>query len=1145
MENKIKEKVSETEKKETHPKNDFVHLHLHTEFSLLDGGNRIKNIPNKIKELGMHAVAITDHGSMYGAINFYKECVKEGIKPIIGCELYVAKRNMEDKDPIKDKERYHLTVLCKNQKGYENLSALVSYSNTRGMYYKPRIDKNILKQYSEGLVILSGCMQGEISQALFLGNTEKAEEVALWYKEVFKDDFYIEIQNNGVEKQNEINSKLIMLAKKLDIQLVATNDAHYTDKEDASVHEILLCMQTGKTIYDEDRMTFETDELYIKSYEEMEKYFRNVPEAIKNTKVIADKCNLEIEFGHTKLPNYEIDEDMSHFEYLKRLCFEGLEKRYDVVEKKHLDRLNYELDVINSMGFTDYFLIVWDFINYAKGKGIPVGPGRGSGAGSLAAYVLKITDIDPLKYNLLFERFLNPERISMPDFDIDFCNERRGEVLEYVEKKYGKDHVSQIITFGTLAARAVIRDVGRVLNIPLPKVDKIAKMIPFRPGITLEKALFESKELFNEYTSDSETKRIIDIAKKLEGMPKNMSTHACGVVITDKPLISYVPIAVNDGEIVTQYTMNILEELGLLKMDFLGLRTLTVIEECKKIIKKVRGIDAKVDKEMADPNVFKLWQNGDTICVFQFESPGMISFMKSLKPDSLEDIIAGVSLYRPGPMDQIPRYIKGKENKENIEYTHPALKNVLEVTYGCMVYQEQVMQIVRDLAGYSLGRADLVRRAMGKKKIDIMEKERKVFIYGETNEKGEITVPGCIRNGIDEKSANKIFDEMFEFAKYAFNKSHAAAYATLSYVTAYLKRYYPEEMLAATMNSYIGNLDKIPIYIDDAVKHNIKVLSPDINKSFVKFGIEKETKNIIFGLGSIKNLGIKASEDIVEERKLNGKYKSFKDFLERMKGKSLNKRSVEALIKAGALDGLDKTRSTLYASYEEALDYYWNKDKGVMAGQISMLDLLNSGKSENEKKYELEEPDIYKELPEFSNSKKLNLEKEMLGIYVSGHPLQKFTDIFEKMGVIDSRVFKESIDYLENKLGDEIDSEDKMDLLIKQSEIKKLNKQRKVRNKKIYTTGSNVTYIGIIEDISRKQTKNGSIITFLNMSDKFGNVKIVVFENVFEESKAILKQNSAVCIKGRLDMKIEGNESIVANKIIPVKIKGKDINELI
>ena len=598
-------------------KNNFVHLHVHTEYSLLDGANRIKDIPKRVKELGMDAIAITDHGSMYGVMEFYKACKKENIKPIIGCELYIAKRKMEDKDPLKDKTRYHLTVLAKNNKGYENLSKLVSYSNTIGMYYKPRIDKELLKKYSEGLIILSGCMQGEIAQALLLGNDTKAEEIALWYKDLFKDDFYLEIQANGLEKQNIVNIKMINLARKLNIKLVATNDAHYMYKEDASVHEILLCMQTGKTIYDEDRMKFGTDELYLKSYEEMEEAFKNVPEAIKSTREIADKCELEIEFGNTKLPNYEISENMSHFEYLKKLCYEGLNERYNELTDEIKDRIEYELNVINKMGFTDYFLIVWDFIKYAKENKIPVGPGRGSGAGSLAAYALKITDIDPLKYNLLFERFLNPERISMPDFDIDFCNERREEVLEYVERKYGKDHVSQIITFGTLAARAVIRDVGRVLQIPLPKVDKIAKSVPFKPGITLEKALEENKELKDMYIEDIETKKIIDIARKLEGMPKNMSTHACGVVITDKPLISYVPVALNDGEIVTQYTMTILEELGLLKMDFLGLRTLTVIEECKKIVKKVRDIDVKIDKEMNDPNVFNLWKNGDTMCVFQ------------------------------------------------------------------------------------------------------------------------------------------------------------------------------------------------------------------------------------------------------------------------------------------------------------------------------------------------------------------------------------------------------------------------------------------------------------------------------------------------------------------------------------------------
>lgn len=1087
-------------------KNNFVHLHVHTEYSLLDGANRIDKIPGKMKELGMKAIAITDHGNMYGAINFYKALIKEGIKPIIGCELYIAKRKMEDKDPIKDKIRYHLTVIAKNKEGYENLSKLVSLSNTKGMYYKPRIDKETLEKYSKGLIILSGCMQGEISQMLIMGNEEKAEDIAMWYKNIFNDDFYLEIQSNGLEEQNIVNNKIINLARKLDIKIVATNDSHYMDKEDAKIHEILLCMQTGKTINDEDRMVFNTDQLYIKSIEEMQNAFSKVPDALENTVEIANKCELVIEFGKTKLPNYEIDEDMTHFEYLKKMCQKGLNERYKDITEEIQERLDYELGIIKNMGFTDYFLIVWDFIKYAKEKGIPVGPGRGSGAGSLAAYALKITDIDPLKYNLLFERFLNPERISMPDFDVDFCNERRGEVLEYVARRYGRDHVSQIITFGTLAARAVIRDVGRVLEIPLPKVDKLAKLVPFKPKITLETALEESSEFKEEYNKDPEAKRIIDVAKKLEGMPKNMSTHACGVVITDKPVTSYVPIAINDGEVVTQYTMNILEELGLLKMDFLGLRTLSVIEECKKIIKKVKNVDVKIDEEMNDPEVFKLWKNGDTMCVFQFESPGMISFMKSLKPDNLEDIIAGVSLYRPGPMDQIPRYIKGKRNKKDIEYTHPALKPILEVTYGCMVYQEQVMQIVRNLAGYSLGRADLVRRAMGKKKLDIMEKERKVFIHGEKDENGKIIVPGCIRNGIDEKSANKIFDEMFEFAKYAFNKSHAAAYATLGYTTAFLKRYYPGEMLAATMNSYIGDLDKIPIYIEDARKRNIKVLSPHVNKSFVKFGVDGDSGDIIFGLGSIKNLGIKAAESITNERKLNGKFKDFKNFLERMNGKGLNKKSMESLIKSGALDDLGKTRATLYASFEEAMNYYWNAKKDIIPGQISMLDIINSGKKEEDKKEFLEEPEIYKEMPEFSNFKKLMMEKEMLGIYISGHPIQKFSKTFEKMKVINSNIFKQN--------------ENKWD-------------------------GKAVTYIGLIESINRKQTKKGNIITFLNMSDNYGNLKIVVFENVFKTAENIIKENSVICIKGKLDMKIEGNESIIANNIIPVKIKGKDINELL
>ena len=836
---------------------DFVHLHIHSEFSLLDGANRIKDLPVRAKELGMKAMAITDHGVMYGVIDFYKACKKEGIKPIIGCEVYVASRTRFDKEP-QDKRYYHLILLAKNNKGYQNLSKLVSLGFTEGYYYKPRIDLEILEKYHEGIICLSGCLAGSVSQAILNGNIEEAENVAKWHKNVFGEDYYLEIQNNGVKEQVMVNQKIIQIARRLNIPIVATNDAHYLKREDAYNHEVLLCIQTGKRITDEDRMRFETDELYVKSPEEMSDYFKNFPDAIENTVKIAEKCNVEFEFGHTILPNYDVPpEYATHYDYFKKLCDDGIKKRYgENPSQEILDRAAYELKIISQMGYVDYYLIVWDYINYAKSVGIPVGPGRGSGAGSILAYAIGITDIDPMKYNLLFERFLNPERISMPDFDVDFCYERRGEVIDYVERKYGKDHVSQIITFGTMSARMVIRDVGRALDMPYAECDKLAKMIPNELHITIKKAMEQNKELRDLYEQDDEIHKMLDIAMALEGMPRQASTHACGIVITKEPVDTYVPLYVRDGQISTQFIMTTLEELGLLKMDFLGLRTLTVIQDAINLVKENRGIDVEFDKDMNDPNVYKLWQNGESVGIFQFESQGMTNFMKELKPDCLEDIIAGVSLYRPGPMDQIPRYIKNKKDPENAEYTHPSLIPILKVTYGCMVYQEQVMQIVRDLAGYSLGRADLVRRAMGKKKLDVMAKEREYFIHGQADENGNVVIKGCIRNGIDEASANKIFDEMAEFAKYAFNKSHAAAYAVVSYRTAYLKAYYPEEFMAATLNSFLGNLDKIPMYIDECKRLKIDILKPDINKSYTKFTVDNG--KIRFGLGSVKNVGIAA-----------------------------------------------------------------------------------------------------------------------------------------------------------------------------------------------------------------------------------------------------------------------------------------------
>ena len=828
---------------------DFVHLHTHTEFSLLDGANKIKELPARAKELGMKAMAITDHGVMFGVVDFYKECKKVGIKPIIGCEVYVAPRTRFDKESNIDNKYSHLILLAKNETGYKNLSILVSMGFIEGFYYKPRIDLELLEKYHDGLICLSACLAGSVNKAILKEDMEEAKRIALWHKKIFGDDYYLEVQPNGLPEQVLVNQKLVELSKELDIPLVATNDSHYLKKEDAYIHEILLCIQTGKKMSDPDRMKMGADEFYVKSPEEMAEYFKNIPEAIENTVKIADKCNFDFEFGNTKLPNYEVPKEYkTHADFFKELCRTGLKRRYGENPTKEVqDRLEYELSVIEKMGYVDYYLIVWDFINYAKTQKISVGPGRGSGAGSIAAYAMGITDIDPIKYNLLFERFLNPERISMPDFDIDFCYERRPEVIEYVARKYGRDHVSQIITFGTMAAKMVIRDVARVLDIPYAEADKLAKMIPNEVHITIKKALEQNRELQELYDNDQQTKKILDIAMRLEGLPRQASTHACGVLITDKPVLDYVPLYVNEGTVEAQFIMTTLEELGLLKMDFLGLRTLTVISDTIKFVKQNRGIDVEFDQNMNDPKVFKeTWQSGNTVGVFQFESQGMTNFMKELKPDTLEDIIAGVSLYRPGPMDQIPRYIKNKLDPAHSEYTHPALEPILNVTYGCMVYQEQVMQIVRDLAGYSLGRADLVRRAMGKKKLDVMAKEREYFIHGQTDEQGNILIPGCVRNGIDEQSANKIFDEMAEFAKYAFNKSHAAAYAVVAYRTAYLKTYYPAEFMAATLNSFLGNLDKIPEYIAECKRLNIEILKPSINKSFTKFTVNEN--KIRFGL---------------------------------------------------------------------------------------------------------------------------------------------------------------------------------------------------------------------------------------------------------------------------------------------------------
>ena len=1115
---------------------NFVHLHIHSEFSLLDGANRIKDIPKRCKELGMDSIAITDHGVMYGVIDFYKACKKEGIKPIIGCEVYVAPRGRtrHDKEPGVDNKYNHLILLAKNMQGYRNLSKLVSIGFIEGYYYKPRIDYEVLEKYSEGLICLSACLAGAVNQALLNGREEEAEEIANWHKKVFGEDYYIEIQNNGIQEQVLANQKLVKLARKLDIPLAATNDAHYLKKEDAYNHEVLLCIQTGKRMSDPDRMRFETEELYIKSPEEMIEYFKAFPDAIENTVKIAGKCNVEFEFGHTILPNYDVPQEFpTHYDFLKKLCDDGIKERYgENPTQEILDRAEYEIGIIKKMGYVDYYLIVWDFIHYAKEHGIPVGPGRGSGAGSILAYAIGITDIDPMKYNLLFERFLNPERISMPDFDVDFSDEQRQEVIDYVSRKYGHDHVSQIITFGTLAAKNAIRNVGRALDVSLQETDKIAKMIPNEIHITIAKALEENRELRELYETDPKIKELLDVSMALEGMPKNTSTHACGVVITKDPVDTYVPLYERDGQISTQYIMTTLEELGLLKMDFLGLRTLSVIKNTIDEVKHTRGINVEFDQEMNDPEVYKLWQEGKSIGIFQFESQGMTNFMMELKPDCLEDLIAGVSLYRPGPMDQIPRYIRGKVTGK-YEYTHPSLEPILNVTYGCMVYQEQVMQIVRDLAGYSLGRADLVRRAMGKKKLDVMAKEREIFINGQVDEQGNIIVPGCVRNGIDSESANKIFDEMAEFAKYAFNKSHAACYAVVAYRTAYLKKYYTSEFMAAMLNSYLGNLDRVPIYIDECHDLGIQILKPDINKSFLKFTVDaevirsedinngsmqKQNGNIRFGLGSIKNVGIAPVEAIIKEREKNGEYKSFTDFCERISDEAVNKKCIESLIKAGVFDEFEQTRATLLVSFENIIDTIQSSKKKGMQGQFSMFDLSTDENNNNmdELKY------TFNVQEELSERELLSLEKEMLGIYLSGHPLEKLKRQIE----MQTNISTKDLALLDSQMAN-VDEQD----LDNPDAVLNMANQLQNNNNVKFKDDQEVKYVGIISKIKKKFTKTNKIMAFVTIEDLYGTAEVLTFENTYLKAQSSLIEENIVLVKGRLSIRDGEKTTIIANEI--------------
>lgn len=1112
--------------------NKFCHLHLHTEYSLLDGSGKIPKIIDRAKELGMDSIAITDHGVMYGCVEFYKQAKAAGIKPILGCEVYVAAKSMKIKQPDKENSTHHLVLLVKNEKGYENLMKIVSKASIEGFYYKPRIDHEYLKSHSEGLIALSACLAGEVQQNILKNKIDKAKEVALLYKDIFKEGFYLEIQNHGMEEQKKVNEVNIKLSKELNIPLVATNDVHYINKKDSKSHDILMCIQTGKTVEDKNRRRYPSDQFYLKSADEMYTMFSYVPEALENTVKIAKECNYDYKFHESKLPSFPLPDGREPYEYLKEHCYLGLIERYEEFKnlrgskydedkikevsfnsekaKEYVDRLEYELGIIKQMGYVDYFLIVWDFIRFAREKGIPTGPGRGSAAGSIVAYTLGITKIDPIKYSLIFERFLNPERVSMPDIDSDFCYERRQEVIDYVVEKYGKDNVSQIITFGTMAPRACIKDVGRAMSYSYAEVDRITKMIPTMIGITIDKALEMNPELKKIYDSEDRVKNLIDISKDLEGLPRHSSTHAAGVVIASRPLVDYVPLQKNDEMIVTQFGMTTLEELGLLKMDFLGLRTLTVMNDAINMIKKNRGIEIDLDKiDVADKEVYKMIGEGKTTGVFQLESPGMTSFMKELKPDSLEDIIAGISLYRPGPMAEIPKYIDGKRDFHNVKYLDEKLESILDVTYGVMVYQEQVMEIVRKLAGYSMGRSDMVRRAMSKKKHKVMEEERYNFINGIVKEDGTIEVPGCVRNGVSAEVGNKIFDSMMDFASYAFNKSHAAAYAVVGYETAYLMRYYPVEMIAAMLNSVMGVSEKVAYYIKFAEKCGIQVLPPDINESYSKFTVKGDT--IRFGLAAIKNVGVNVVLSIVESRKKKGKFKSLVDFVDKIDLSSVNKRAVESLIKAGALDSFNIFRSKLLAVYEKLMDGVYSNQKRNIDGQISLFALDDSN---------INLPEIqYPNIKEFNKRSLLFMEKEMTGLYISGHPLDDYKESLKVQTTTTIENINKSYELFIENLNNSIEDQE---MSIKDND--------------------NVILGGILTEVKQKVTRNNTIMAFVQLEDLSGTIEVIVFPKVLDRYRDVIEEDALVRIKGRISIKedempkllcesIEGLEKVSSNRI--------------
>ena len=1076
----------------------FAHLHVHTEYSLLDGSNKIKEYVKQVKNLGMTAAAITDHGVMYGVIDFYREAKAAGINPVIGCEVYVAPNSRFDRELTGGEDRYyHLVLLAENNTGYANLTKIVSKGFTEGYYYRPRVDMEVLSQYHEGIIALSACLAGEVPRYIQKGLVEEAKKCALKYQSVFgKDNYFLELQDHGIPAQQTVNAALLQISRELDIPLVCTNDVHYTYAEDVKPHDILLCLQTGKKLADEDRMRYEGGQYFVKSEEEMKGLFSYAWEAVENTQRIADRCHVEIEFGVTKLPHFEVPSGYDSWTYLNRLCEDGMKERYPQDDGTLRERLQYELDIIRRMGYVDYFLIVWDFINYARTNGIPVGPGRGSAAGSIVAYCLHITNIDPIRYQLLFERFLNPERVSMPDIDVDFCFERRQEVIDYVGRKYGAEKVVQIVTFGTLAAKGVIRDVGRVMDMPYAFVDSIAKMVPNELNITIDRALSVNPELRKLYEGDEQVHELIEMSKRLEGLPRHTSMHAAGVVICPEAADNFVPLSRGaDGSITTQFTMTTLEELGLLKMDFLGLRTLTVIQNAVDLIEKDTGRRIDMDHlDYGDKAVFDSLATGHTDGVFQLESGGMKNFMKELKPQNLEDVIAGISLYRPGPMDFIPKYIRGKENHDAVTYSCPQLEPILAPTYGCIVYQEQVMQIVRDLGGYTMGRSDLVRRAMSKKKQSVMEKERANFVYGNPEE----GVPGCMSKGIPEQVGLQIYGEMMDFAKYAFNKSHAACYAVVAYQTAWLKYYYPVEFMAALMTSVIDNPGKVAEYILVCRQMGISILPPDINEGEAGFSVSGHA--IRYALTAIKGVGRPVTDAVVRERHARGPYRNLSDFLARVADTEVNKRNVENFIKSGAFDSLGGSRKQFMSVFSQMMDRQQQSKKNNLAGQLSLFDLVGE---EERRDYEIRLPDI----GEYPKEVLLNFEKEVLGIYISGHPLEEYEQLWKKN--------------ITNTTGDFLLDEE--------------------TNEAHVQDGARVTIGGMITEKKIKYTKNDKVMAFLQVEDLVGSVEVVVFPKVYEQYGSRLTEESKVFIKGRVDAGEDRDGKLICESIqtfeeIPKKV---------